>query len=87
MPATSLILAALALVYVAASAATTRFLLRREDLSAESRRAQVVAVWLLPILGACLFWLLNRAYDDRPVRVRRSTAVDSVDSGPIDALD
>ena len=39
------------------------FLLRRKDLDRFQKSAQIVIVWLVPVVGALVFWFISRAHD------------------------
>lgn len=49
-------------VAIAANVLATRLLLRAEDLETSQRRAQLVLVWLLPVVGAVTVTALRREF-------------------------
>jgi uncharacterized membrane protein YqjE len=48
------------------------FIAKRDDLERFQKIAQIIIVWLIPVIGAIVMWAFNRSNDD-----------DSNGSGPI----
>ncbi len=43
--------------------AVSIFRLKREDLEAFQKGAQIIIVWLVPILGSIIMWRVNKSHD------------------------
>ena len=53
----------LAVVYVSVSAAVSIFLFKRDDLDTFQKFAQTILSWIIPVIGAFIFWRLNKSHD------------------------
>ncbi|GAC12721.1 hypothetical protein [Aliiglaciecola lipolytica] len=50
-------------LYVLASFSVSVFLIKRDDLDTFQKSVQTILVWLIPILGAIIFWRVNKSHD------------------------
>lgn len=54
---------ALIVTYFAVNVAVTVFLFKRDDLDKFQKYAQSTLAWLIPIIGAVIFWRINKNHD------------------------
>jgi len=50
-------------LYVIVSVLVSVFLIKRDDLDAFQKTVQTILVWVIPVIGAVIFWRLNRSHD------------------------
>ena len=50
-------------LYVIVSVFVSVFLIKRDDLDVFQKTVQTILVWVIPIIGAVVFWRLNKSHD------------------------